>query len=405
MRPTWGASDGTETNTMTTITANPTNFALSEEHNLVRTSVRTMLQRLEPRRKEFRELAREKRFPEELWQGFADVGLLGCLVPEAYGGNGAGLLALTIGFEEVCANGFSPGLLLVTAMDSACIVKNGSEQIKQRFLPKIADGSLKLCFAITEPDAGTNTFRISTTARRNGNGYVLNGQKVFISGADVAEYMLVVARTTTLDQLEAQGKPKSHGLSLFLVDTQAKELTKFQLFFDNVVVPAGLLIGQEDNGTFAMFNSLNPERILAAAICAGISEAALRKAVDYAKERRVFKNTPIGAYQAISHPLAEVKIWLEAVKLMTYRAAWAFDNELNPAEVGTYANMAKFLGADLAIKAVDAAIETHGGLGFAEETGLIAQWAGARLLKTAPVSREMILNYVSEWNLGLPRSY
>lgn len=415
---------------MTTTAANPTNFALSEEHNLVRISVRAMLQRLEPRRAEFRKLAREKRFPEELWQGFAEVGLLGCLVPEAYGGNGSGLLALTIGFEEICANGFSPGLLLVTAMDSACILKNGSEEIKQRFLPKVADGSLKLCFAITEPDAGTNTFRLSTTAKRDGDpsaapdgalragSYVLNGQKTFISGADVADYMLVVARTTTLEELEAQGKPKSHGLSLFLVETQSKgltktpidiglteELTQFQLFFDNVEVPADHLVGQEDNGTFAMFNSLNPERILAAAICAGMSEAALRKAVDYAKERRVFKDTPIGAYQAIAHPLAEVKIWLEAVKLMMYRAASAFDSDVNPAEVGTYANMAKFLGADLAIKAVDAAIETHGGLGFAEETGLIGQWAGARLLKTAPVSREMILNYVSEWNLGLPRSY
>jgi len=402
-----------------TTTAIQTNFALSEEHNLVRTSVRTMLQRLEPRRAEFRELARrEKRFPEELWQAFADVGLLGCLVPEEYGGNGAGLLALTIGFEEVCANGFSPGLLLVTTMDSACILKNGSEEIKQRFLPKVANGSLKLCFAITEPDAGTNTFRISTRAKRDGDNYVLNGQKIFISGADVAEYMLVVARTTTLAELEAQGKPKSHGLSLFLVDTKSKglektpiniglseELTQCQLFFDNVEVPADQLIGQEDNGTFAMFNSLNPERILAAAICAGMSEAALRKAVDYAKERRVFKNTPIGAYQSISHPLAEVKIWLEAVKIMTYRAAWAFDQGMNPAEVGTYANMAKFLGADLAIKAVDAAIETHGGIAFAEETGLMQQWAGARLFKTAPVSREMILNYVSEWNLGLPRSY
>src|SRR3989442_4669698 len=169
---------------MTTQTANVTNFALSDEHTLVRTSVRTMLQRLEPRRAEFRELARrEKRFPEELWQGFADVGLLGCLVPEEYGGNGAGLLALTIGFEEVCANGFSPGLLLVTAMDSACILKNGSQEIKQRFLPGIADGSLKLCFAITEPDAGTNTFRITTHARRDGDNYVLNGQKIVVAVA------------------------------------------------------------------------------------------------------------------------------------------------------------------------------------------------------------------------------
>jgi len=402
-----------------TTTASPTNFALGEEHNLLRTSVRQMLQRFEGRREEFRDLAiKEKRFPQELWDAFADVGLLGCLVPEEYGGNGAGLLALTVGFEEVCANAFSPGLLLVTAMDSACLLKNGSPELKQRYLPGIADGTLKFCFAITEPDAGTNTFRLKTSAKRDGDDYVLNGQKVFISGVDISDYMLVVARTTSIEELEAQGKPKSQGISLFVVDTKSpglektpiniglsEELTQFQLFFDNVRVPADHLVGQEGNGTFAMFNSLNPERILAAAICCGMSEYALKKAVSYAQERKVFKDTPIGAYQSIAHPLAEVKINLEAVKLMTYRAAWAFDQGMNPAEVGTYANIAKFLGADLAIKAVDAAIETHGGMGFVEETGLIGLWNGARLFKTAPVSREMLLNYVSEWNLGLPKSY
>jgi alkylation response protein AidB-like acyl-CoA dehydrogenase len=353
-----------------------------------------------------------------LWDGFADVGLLGCLVPEEYGGNGMGLLALTIGFEEVTANALSPGLLLVTAMDSACLLKNGSPELKRRYLPGIADGTLKFCFAITEPDAGTNTFRLKTSAKRDGDDYVLNGQKIFISGVDISDYMLVVARTTSIEELEAQGKPKSQGISLFVVDTKSpglektpiniglsEELTQFQLFFDNVRVPADHLVGQEGNGTFAMFNSLNPERILAAGICVGMAEYALRKAVAYAQERKVFKNTPIGAYQSIAHPLAEVKINLEAVKLMTYRAAWAFDQGMNPAEVGTHANMAKFLGADLAIKAVDAALETHGGMGFVEDTGLIQLWNGARLFKTAPVSREMLLNYVSEWNLGLPKSY
>jgi alkylation response protein AidB-like acyl-CoA dehydrogenase len=401
------------------MTTAPTNFALSEEHNLVRAAVKQMLSRFEGRREEFRELAiREKRFPQELWQGFADVGLMGCLVPEEYGGNGAGLLALTVGFEEITANAFSPGLLLVTAMDSACLLKNGSSELKQKFLPGIADGSLKFCFAITEPDAGTNTFRLKTMAKRDGDDYVLNGQKTFISGVDVADYMLVVARTTSAEELEAQGKPKSQGISLFVVDTKSEgiektplkiglseELTQWHLFFDNMRVPADNLVGQEGNGVFAMFNSLNPERILAAAICAGMAEYALKKAVTYAQERKVFKDTPIGAYQSIAHPLAEVKINLEAVKLMTYRAAWAFDQGMNPAEVGTYANMAKFLGADLAIKAVDAAIETHGGMGFVEDTGLIGLWNGARLFKTAPVSREMLLNYVSEWNLGLPKSY
>ncbi len=393
-------------------------FDLSEEQKLVRNSVRSMLQPFLARRQEFREMAREGKFSEELWQAFADMGLTGCLVPEEYGGNNMGLLALALGFEELTANGFSPGLLLVTGMDSACILKNGSEEQKKRFLPKIADGSWKLCFAVTEPDAGTNTFRVQTVARRNGDSYVVNGQKTFITGVDISDYMLLVARTTTLEELEEQGKPKSYGLSLFLVDTKSKgikkqpisiplseELNQFQLFFDDLEVPAENLLGEEDNGTMVMFNSLNPERILAAAICTGMAEYALKKAVAYANERKVFKDTPIGAYQAISHPLAEVKIDLEATRLMMYKAAWAFDNDMNPLKVGTFANMAKFLGADLAIKAVDHAIETHGGLGFAEETGLIGQWSGARLLKTAPVSREMILNYVAEWNLGLPRSY
>lgn len=394
-------------------------FTLSEENNLVRTSVRSMLEQYLPRRAEFREAARkEGKFPQELWKAFADVGLTGCLVPEEYGGNGMGLLALTLGFEEVTMNGFSPGLLLVQAMDSSCIYKNGSDQLKERFLPGMASGDLKFCFAVTEPDAGTNTFRIQTAARKDGDNYVINGQKTFISGFDIADYALLVARTTPLEELEKKGQPKSSGLSLFIVDTKSEgiektpisiplsdELTQFQLFFDDLQVPAENLVGQEGNGTMALFNSLNPERILAGAICIGIAEASLNAAVSYARDRKVFKNTPIGAYQAISHPLAEVKIGLEAAKMMTYRAAWAYDNELNPAEVGTYANMAKFLAADLAIKAVDHAIETHGGLGFTDEVGLIHAWTGARLFKTAPVSREMILNYVAEWNLGLPRSY
>lgn len=397
----------------------PLDFTLSDEHKLVRNSVKTMLAKYLPRQREILKRSRaEKRFPEELWQEYAAVGLTGCLIPEKYGGNDMGLLALTLGFEEVTLSGFSPGLLLVIAMDTACIVRNGSEEQKQRFLPKIADGSWKLCFAVTEPNAGTNTFNIETVARRDGDNYVINGQKMFISGVDSADYMLVVARTTSLDELKEQGKPKSHGLSLFLVDTKSKgiemqnipiplseELNQFQLFFDDLEVPAENLLGQEDNGAMAMFNSLNPERILAAAICIGMAESALKKAVAYAGERKVFKDTPIGAYQSIAHPLAEVKIELEAVKLMTYRAAWAFDNGADPLEVGSYANMAKFLAADLAIKAVDHAIETHGGLGFTEEVGLISQWSGARLFKTAPVSREMILNYVAEWDLGLPKSY
>ncbi len=394
-------------------------FAPPEEERLIRDAVRSMLQKYVPRRQQIRHmLSEEGTFPQELWKDFAAVGLMGCLVPEAYGGTGAGLLALTYGFEEIVTQGFSPGLLLVTAMDSACIAKHGSEEVKQRILPAVADGGCTLCFAVTEPNAGTNTFRIETVARRKGDSYRISGQKVFITGVDQADYMLLVARTTTVDELKRQGKPKVFGLSLFLVETKSKGLSmqpipirasdghrQFQLFFDDVEVPACNLIGEEDQGAFVMFNSLNPERILTAAICTGMTEQALKKAVDYAKGRSVFGDKPIGAYQAIAHPLAEVKVQLEAVKLLSYKAAWAYDQGQDPAQVGSLANMAKLLAADLAIRAADCAIEVHGGNGFSEEYGLIQLWNGARILKTAPVSREMILNFVAEQDLGLPRSY
>jgi alkylation response protein AidB-like acyl-CoA dehydrogenase len=394
----------------------PLDFALADEHKLVRDSVHSMLQKWTPRRDEHRQMIKEQIFPDELWHDIADIGLLGCLIPSEYGGNGSGLMPLTVGFEQLVMEGFLPGLMLVTAMDAACITKNASEDFKRRYLPKIADGSLKLCFAVTEPNAGTNTFRIETIARRDGDSYRINGQKTFITGVEHADYMLLVARTTPADQLN--GRPKSEGISLFLVDTKSAGLTKtrvptpsnegqsqWQLFFDDVIVPADQIVGEEGKAVQAMFNSLNCERVLAAAICNGMSQMCLDKSVAYAKERRVFKDTPIGAYQSIAHPLAEVKIQLEATRLMMYKAAWAADQGGNPLEVGTQANMAKFLAADLAVKAVDAALETHGGNGFSEDYGLVNMWYGARLLKTAPVSREMILNYVCEWNLGLPRSY
>ena len=394
-------------------------FALTEEHEMMRRSVKQMLAKYEHRKAEWREMThRDHKFNYELWAEFANLGLFGCLVPEEYGGNGTGLMALTLAFEDITALGFSPSLMLVTCMDTACILRNGTEEMKRRIIPGVLEGKTILVFAVTEPNAGSNTFRIETVARRQGDRYLLNGQKIFITGVEVADYMLVVARTTTADECKEQGKPKSFGLSLFLVDPKTPGVTKtpiptiategvyqWQLFFDNVEVPAENLVGEEDNGVMAMFNSLNPERILVAAICAGMAEQAIGKAVAYAKQRTVFKDTPIGAYQSIAHPLAEAKIGLEAVRLMTYRAATAFDQGMNPAVVGSYANQAKLLAADLAIKAIDAAIETHGGLGFADETGLGHMWSGARVLKTAPLSREMILNWVAEQDLGLPRSY
>lgn len=397
----------------------PYDFELTDEQQQMKQAIMGIVKKFTPRREEFKKMIlKEKKFPQELWDAVAELGFLGMLLPEEYGGTNLGLLTMVILIEEMAANGFGNAFFILTSMDALCILRNGSEEIKKRFLPQIAAGKLKFCFALTEPDAGSNTFRISTFAKKEGNIYKISGQKTFITGVDVADYMLLVTRTIKREDLEKQGMPKAYGLSLFVVDTKSKGITlqeiptrgiegnaQFTIFFDEVEVPAENLVGQENAGSLALFNSLNPERILAAATALGLTERLLKKAIDYAKERKVFKNTPIANYQAIQHPLAEVKIEQEAARLLTYRAAWAFDKGVPPGIVGTYANMAKYTAAELAIKATDRAIETMGGYGFSEEYEIIYYWEGTRLLRTAPISKEMILNYIAEHVLGLPKSY
>jgi acyl-CoA dehydrogenase len=394
-------------------------FSFSEEHEMVRQSARDVMKQFEGRRDELREMIVEKKkFPQDVWDAVAEAGFLGSIIPEEYGGTNMGLLPYTIAVEEFAALGFGNALMVVTIMDAACILKNGTEEMKKRILPGICDGSLKLAFAVTEPNAGSNTFRLQTTAIREGDHFRMNGQKTFITGADVCDYVMVVARSLTLEQAKEQGLPKSYGLSIFLVPTGIDGYTmtplpmkgiegfrQFQLDFNDVMIPDDMLIGDEHGGTMALFNSLNPERILAGAISCGMTRYLLERSCDYARDRRVFKDTPIGAYQAIQHPLAEIRIHLDAVQLLTYRAAWAFDEGLPPGQVGMYANMAKYMGAEMGIDAADRAIQTHGGNGFSTEYGVVHYWEAARLLRTAPISKEMILNYVAEHVLQLPRSY
>jgi alkylation response protein AidB-like acyl-CoA dehydrogenase len=344
----------------------------------------------------------------ELWHALGDAGYVGVSVPEAYGGGGGGLVDLALVCEETAAQGAPMLLLLVThAISAAVIAEYGTEEQRKEWLPGLASGREKVVFAITEPDAGSNTHKLATTARREGEEWVVRGEKYYISGVDDAEALLLVARTGRDERGNAQ-------LSLFIVPTDAPGLQKvplpvdvllpekqFTLRFDDVRLPASALVGDENQGFRQVFHGLNPERITGAALCVGIARYALGRAARYANDREVW-DRPIGTHQGVAHPLAKAKIETELAALMTQKAAWLHDRGL-PA--GEASNMAKYAAAEAAIAACDAAMQTHGGNGVASEYGLLPYWGLARLLRIAPVNREMILNYVAQHSLGLPRSY
>ncbi|HEV2814976.1 MAG TPA: acyl-CoA dehydrogenase family protein [Solirubrobacteraceae bacterium] len=347
--------------------------------------------------------------PTALWEALASKGFLGVNLPERYGGGGLGMSALAAVAEEISAAGCSLLLIIVSpAIVGSILVRHGTEEQRERWLPGIAAGTTRVAFAITEPDAGSNSHQISTAAKRQNGGYSLRGTKTYISGVEDAQAILVVARLRHDDgQL---------GLPLLaLVDTDAEGLERqhiptalraadrqWQLFLDDVVVPEERVIGGESAGLKAAFDGLNPERIMGAAVACGAGRRALQIASEYARERKVWNDVPIGAHQGLSHPLAQAKIELELARLMTQKAAALYDAG---APAGEPSNMAKYAAAEAAIHCVDQAIQTHGGNGFALEYGLTDMYWGVRLVRTAPVSREMILNYVAEHSLGLPRSY
>ena len=379
----------------------------NDERRQLRDSVGKLVERYG--RSYFQDVVNRDAKPDELWAELGQAGFLGVHLPEEYGGGGGGLTDLAIVIEETAARGCPLFMVVVSpAICGSLLRAHGSEQLKREWLPGIADGSRKMAFAITEPDAGTNTHNITTTAHRDGNGWRLRGQKYWTSGIDEADAVLVVARG-------AQAGPDGrHPLSLFVVPTDAPGLSfqpidaalripekQFTTFFDDVPVTPDGLIGAEGTGLKLVFAGLNPERIAAACVANGIGRYALGRAARYATDRVVW-STPIGAHQGIAHPLAKAFVDVQLARLMTMHAAALADSGVEP---GSVATMAKYAAGEAVIQALDQAIQTHGGNGLSNEYGLSDLWFTARMFRTAPVSKEMVLNYVAQHNLGLPRSY
>jgi len=363
----------------------------------------------------------EHRFPTEAWRDLADGGWIGLTVPEEHGGGGAGMLELAVACETLAASGGTAGIflyILTPGFGATTLARHGTEEQQRTILPGVADGSTQFCFALTEPDAGSNAIEIRTSARREGDELVVRGQKIWISGIENAAWMLVVARTTSAEDAQEQLGSRTGGFTILLVDVAEARaagtltwtpipkmggnvVTSSQVFLDDVRVPMSRVVGEVDQGFRVLWDVLNPERILAAAGGVGAADAALALAADYARERVVF-GRPIGANQGIAFPLAQVRAKTELARLMTYQAAWLFDQGR---PCGNEANIAKLTGSQVAWEAADRAFQTYGGMAYSQEHPVERLFRDARIGRNIPVAEELILAHIGTQMLDLPRSY
>ena len=387
------------------------NFETIDEHELIRDAVRKLCADFPD--DYWSKCDSEHRFPWDFYNVLAAAGWIGVAIPEAYGGSGRGITEASIVLEEVAAsgaamNGASSIHLSIFGMHP--VVKHGSEEMKQKYLPRVASGDLHVAFGVTEPDAGTDTASIKTMAKKDGDQYIVRGRKVWTTKALDSERVLLLVRTTPGDEVER----RTDGMTLLLAELQRPEVTispidkvgrnavaSCEVVYDDLPVQVSDRVGEEGKGFRYLLDGLNAERILVAAEALGIGRAAMRRAVDYANERVVF-GRPIGMNQGVSFPLGEARMRLDAAELMIRKASWLIDRGL---PCGAEANMAKWLAADAAFQAADQAIQTHGGFGYAREYHVERYWREARMMRIAPISQEMILNYVTEHVLKLPRSY
>ena len=386
-------------------------FDLTEDQEAIREAVRTLAAKFGD--DYWLACDTEHRFPWEFYKAFADAGWLGIAIPEEYGGGGLGITEAALLLEEVAAsgagmNGCSSMHLTVFGINP--VVKHGSDALRREVLPRVVAGDLHIAFGVTEPDAGTDTTSITTSATRDADHYVLRGRKVWTSKAVESEKVLILTRTTPL----AECARRTDGMTLFLADldrdhVDIRPIEKMgrnavdsnELFIDGLPVPVEHRVGEEGEGFRYLLDGLNPERILVAHEAVGIGRAALRRAVAYANERVVF-GRPIGMNQGIQFPLAEVLARLDAAELVARKAAWLYDQGRPCARE---ANTAKLLCAEAGFDAADRAVQTHGGFGYAKEYHVERYFREARLMRIAPISQEMVLNYLGEHVLGLPRSY
>jgi acyl-CoA dehydrogenase len=391
------------------------NFELTEDQELIRKSVAELAARFDDQYWMEKDQAHE--FPQEFYDAIASGGWLGMTIPEEYGGHGLGITEATLLAEEVARSGGAmnaASAIHLSIFGMQPVVVYGSDEMKARTLPRIVNGDLHVCFGVTEPGAGLDTSRITTFAKRGhdqkGDHYVVNGRKVWISKALESEKILLLTRTTPY----AEVSKKTDGLSLFLTDLDRDHVdirpikkmgrnavSSNELFIDDLRVPVEDRIGEEGKGFSYILHGLNPERMLIAAEALGIGRVALDRAVKYAGERVVF-DRPIGMNQGIQFPLADSLARLDAAELILRKATWLYDKGL---PCGREANMAKYLCADAGFDAADRALQTHGGMGYSEEYNISRFFRESRLMKIAPVSQEMILNFLASKVLGLPKSY
>ncbi|MDZ7730831.1 MAG: acyl-CoA dehydrogenase family protein [Natrialbaceae archaeon] len=386
-------------------------YAETPEQELIRDSVTALADDFD--REYWDSHVRNKEFPEEYWQALADDGWLGVTIPEEYGGSGLGMLEMTIVIEELTRAGGQGGIIFVLTpvFGGISIARHGTEAQKEEYLTAIANGEMRFCMGLTEAGAGTNTLNIDTTAERDGDEFVISGQKMWISGVENADAMLLISRTSEFDP-----DNPTHGVSLFVVPEPADQdgisLTtldvqlpwfekQYQVDIDGLRVHEDQILGAEDGGLYLLWDTLNTERIAGAASALGGGYRAIDLAIEYANERSVF-GQPIGGHQAIQHPIADAFAKLECAREITYKAAWKWDND---EDASKEANIAKLRASEVATEAADHAIQVHGGNGFTSEYEVYDLWQNSRLTQTAPVTNQMVRNFLAEHTLGLPRSY